>query len=265
MPNTVAEEHKSKIVEVDSVIINKVRILRLREVGIDKGGFQRKLDSGRVHDLIEGLKANPNMIIPPILLADTGNELILVDGQHRFEARKRYEYHLFAQVSKMTLDDAIKNFCAVNGTAVRVGIKHRLAIDPGEFATKCRALAKKHSLPANYIYHMIGGLSSTNSFKPNVDTVSSYQWELIETILKEWMTDGRWRSEAQVYGKPGTLKAITRIARDIKGERLLQALKAMKKMNFTKIGPLYDKCGMGYDRQRDMRHYIQGFLLKEMN
>lgn len=263
--NVVEEDHKSRIVEVTNDIIDKVRILRLRDVGIENGGFQRALQHSRVVRMVDSLRRNPRMIVPPILLADTGDEFILVDGQHRFEARKRHKYHLYAQVSKMTLNEAVSNFCSVNGTSVRVGIKHRLAIDPGEFAKNCRAMAKKYSLPSNYVYHMLGGLTGNGGYTTDVDAISPYHWEVIDVILKEWSDDSRWKSDAQVYAKPGLLKAIARMAKDVKGDKLIKALRLLKKMNYSKVGGMYDRCGMNYERQRDLRNYINAYLLKEMN
>lgn len=249
------KELDSKVVEVNDEIIKKTVILRLNEV---REGFQRKLDTGRVSAICEALRDDPRLAIPPILLADTGKGYVLVDGQHRFEARKRMVFLLHAQIVKMDEQEAAKTFIVTNSTSRKVSLQHRLRVDPSEFGTKLRGISMRFGVKPNYIWHMIRAINSRYKDRPDLKLIGMDEWEFVELVLREWTNDKRWKEDKGVYATPGILRVVTYLSKH--KDKPKEFIGILKKMNFNDAGTLAQKYGMSSWKYTEMKNYVTNWL-----
>lgn len=189
------------IVEVREKELKQWRVHRIKD-----GGFQRKLSNRRVDQMITSFRNGS--VAPPIVVAKVGGDYFIVDGQHRFEARKHKKFPLFAQVFTMNKDSAARVFIDCNRKGVRVGLAHRLAVDPSRIAKRIRATAKKYEITHRQVYHCLIGITRSALRK---DIVAGADWELLDTVLKWWSDDPRWEKDDELYSYSGTLCAVGRL------------------------------------------------------
>jgi hypothetical protein len=246
-------EKKGRLVEISDAMLEKIKIKRL---GTEDNGFQRKLNTERSREIVESVKDGATM--PPIFIASVGNELILVDGQHRFEARKLHKFPLYGLIVPMEHREMVKNFVEMNHKAIRVQLNHRLTVDPSRNAIRMRSLAKKYDCGNNRIYHLLGGILGVVSWDWNTE-VSEENWKLTEDILKFWSADDRWVKKDECYSASGTLKIVGRFARKAHLE-FKPTLEKLQKMNYSRGGPIHKIVGTNQTCQSLMASYIYRFM-----
>lgn len=252
---------KSDVRVVTPELAEKVEVLRLKDD--EKNGFQRRLQMERVkrmsHELANG------SVCPPILLGNLRDKLYLLDGQHRFEAWKlNPQFLLEAKVVK--LDDmrqAKKYFIELNAHQVRVGLKHRLAVDPSEFAYRLRNIAKEYGLDptsVNALVHGVMGAWHTSS--DLYSRVTEEDWKKATNILNVWRNDKRWGKATNIYSKGATLRVVAHIAAQSKD--FTSALNEIKTMDFSQGGRLSNVCGASASAQKLMRQLIFDHIAKRV-
>lgn len=231
----------------------KIEVLRRGEV---PEGFQRPLKEWKVTQIVTSAKAG--RMIPAVSLARIGDRLVVIDGQHRVEARKIHDFELAAYIKPRTIEDAVKDFIVCNSTASRVSLSLILDIDPSKFGEQIRSLAWKNNATVQQAYNLIIGISGRD--KAKVGAVEKADWDLAHKILEDWSKDKRWTKHEQFYSRPGVLSVIGSLSKGNKTpDKLLAKIKAMK---FEKGSPLAVRYGTSGTSQAAMKDLIARTLIK---
>ena len=251
---------ETKIVVVDSKLAEQIEIIRFGE---DHNGFQRKLSNDRVAKMAAAL--SNGTVCPPILLGDLRGRLIMLDGQHRFEAWKKSigAFTLEAKIiSLIDMNQAKKLFVDLNSYQKRVGLKLRLSVDPSEYAYRLRSIAKKYQISVTDAQSlMIGILGTWKFYVDSAAAITNSQWELADRILSCWSKDKRWLKGVNVYSRPGVLRVVADIA--VRSRNIEGTLNEIKGLDFSigsKIARLY---GGSSTSQKIMKQIIHEYIAKK--
>lgn len=228
----------SKCIEMTQGVVDRVKIFRLDSaVG---GGFQRQLRKDRIPGMVVSLTA-PGTICPPVVLAELGNDLILIDGQHRIAAWRVKEFPLKAVVFKVSsISDAARAFVDTNRKAQRVSLKHVLAVDPSEHSQHIRAIAKHWNTTPDRVNAVITGYVGNK--RAACGEITDEEWTMVGRVLADWADDRRWAINS-LYSSPAVMLSLGRLLRGSKAPEA--TLKEIKGMNFSDKGPLAKKTNTG--------------------
>jgi hypothetical protein len=253
-----------KTVEVTDEWLRRIKVWRLGNGGgRGREGFQRKLSENKVSEIIDAVKKG-RRTIPPIMVAKVGDEYICYDGQHRLEARQKLVFPLFAQVDSFTRDEAARNFVTINAKGAKVGLRHRLSVDPDKFASNVRRIAKNYRADVTQVYNLLMGISGNRIRRGG--EISNEELRLASKILQHWTKDKRWsgqlaRGKGNLYNKPGTLKLIGSICKERPSD-IARTINGLRLVDFKRTSPYGRKFGSGNSDQMAMRDYVMRFMFR---
>lgn len=247
-----------KVALINDELLRKIKIDRLED---NKGGFQRRLDERKVVGVIKSVQEGK--CVPPIMLAEIDGELFCDDGQHRLEARRRKAFTLYAQINKSTKKEAAANFVTMNGTASRVSRRHRLMVDPAEYATHIRSLGRDFDADVSQVEPLINGITN---YRPRRDLpIKPEEWKLARTILKLWSKDKRWkrglRGGKDFYASPATLVMLGTMCKE-KPNDAPNVVTALQQIDYGARSPMGKHYGSNHKAQAVMKNYALRFIFK---
>jgi ParB-like nuclease domain len=237
-------------------------VLEIRRLEDGNGGFQRKLRDERIRQMVTALTSG-KLACPPIIVAKLPDgKDIVVDGQHRLEAWRKKAFPLRAMIFKAdSLEDAAASFCAMNATARKVSLAHRIQVDPSRQACIIRNLARRYRISPSLPYHLVIGLEGMTSFYANGSGVTKESLKKARTILQIWSKGKLWKKAQSIYSTPGVLKQVGWFSRgDVNVVEIVRCLQAM---DFRTHSPLAGAYGTSFYNQRQMTRIIEKFLVKQ--
>lgn len=241
------------LIKISQEIADKIVILR--KLKDEDEGYQRKLSQKKVSGTIEYAKTG--MPVPPIALIKKNGGYECLDGQHRLEAWKKYNFPLMAHIMDLGGKDPAEVFCKINTTHTRVPLSHRLRVDPTEAFRRVREIAGELKIKPHDVYST--GMGIANNYGSRMDKV---QWALARRILKSWVADSRWNNPMQWYSKAGTLMAVAHLAKN--STDIDRTVTILKKMDYSKNGPFAIIYGASSKAQSLMRDKMARFLAKHI-
>lgn len=235
-----------RMVMLTESIANDITVLRY---GKDNDGFQRKRDLQKVAEIVQAVK--DGVVIPPIVVYNIDGKLAVGDGQHRLEAwRGDYKFPLYALFVDRTTKEAARDFCVLNGTARRVGLRLRLSVDTAPYALAARAMAERHQADVRQVHNLLDGIRPGVRGKYPAATASD--WRMANGVLAEWKNDVKWNSKSSIYSKPGVLKMVGYFVRKSPWSQE-QTIRALKRLNYSKDSSLANHYGAAASSQNRMR------------
>ena len=230
--------------------MNTMKILKVDNETAEKihyAPFQRKINPSRIASIIKYV--HKGGFIPPILLGEKGQDLLLIDGQHRLEAWKRKKYNLYANLQPgITFKEASQEFVDISSYSVRISLKHRLKHDQSPMARMIRNYAEYFKCEITQVYAIFSGL--------NFNMKSTVK---VKKILRYWRNDKRWGIKNSIYSKPGTLKMIGSLTRTTANLDLL--MERLSKIDYSKKSPLSLRYGSSGTTQRMMKEYCLKYII----
>lgn len=246
---------KGRICILSNSEVAAISVLRAGEC---PGGFQRKLNKKTVDGIVESAKNGRT--IPAITVGEVGSSLIVVDGQHRIEARRVYPFELAAYIKPMTKNTAILDFISCNTKGRRVRPSLISEIDPSPLGVKIRKVASTFKAKPVHVYNLLYGIATRQRVLSG--QVSDAEINIAENVLFVWTRDSRWGAARQIFSHAGTLSVVGNIARNSRNPGIV--IKKMQNLNFSENSPLASRYGTSGTSQKSMRAYIATALLGQI-
>lgn len=218
----------SKIVEVNQALANRIEVDHLKD-----GGYQRTLDTGRLREMSETL-SRKGRFVPPIILAQHGNRLSIVDGQHRLEAWKLGNFTLQAMIVPISdRKEAARAFVDINAKQRRVARPHILQIADDEWSVEVRRLAKVTGCSLLQAHGAMLGCSR-RVFSGEACKVTEEMPLICEKVINTWMRDKRWNApQSGCFSKPGILNIACAMCKHEQDEKKMDViLKKLLALNY---------------------------------
>lgn len=230
--------------------------------GASDDGFQRRLDSERVSSMAKAFKSG--VVCPDILVADTGDKKLIIDGQHRHAARKIAVFPVNAKVVKMSIVQAANNFVVLNSTGKRVPLSLRLMVATDEASQAIRGIMGAWGVSPQFAYRAVLGASG-KTWLPVGAPVEKKDVAIAAFVIGIWFRNEfkEGKNNDALYFRPAVIQAVCALVR---GKSEASAAKdvyaAMKRANFRKDGALASRYGTSATSQRFMRNYFMDLAHK---